>query len=47
MRWPLDHNTRGGVMSAQAVGTTWDYKTVVLTGGYMGRHSDELRRARL
>jgi hypothetical protein len=33
-------------MSAQAVGTTWDYKTVVLTGGYMGRHSDELRRAR-
>jgi hypothetical protein len=34
-------------MSAQAVGTTWDYKTVVLTGGYMGRHSDELRRARL
>ena len=22
----------------------WDYKTVVLTGGFMGRHSDELRR---
>jgi len=22
----------------------WDYKAVVLTGGFMGRHSDELRR---
>ncbi len=22
----------------------WDYKTVVLTGGFMGRHKDELRR---
>jgi hypothetical protein len=25
----------------------WDYKTVVLTGGSMGRHSEELRRADL
>ncbi len=25
----------------------WDYKTVVLTGGFMGRHSDELRRDQL
>ncbi len=24
--------------------TTWDYKTIVLTGGFMGRHSDELKR---
>lgn len=24
--------------------TTWDYKTVVLTGGFMGRHKDELDR---
>ena len=24
--------------------TRWDYKTVVLTGGFMGRHKDELRR---
>ena len=23
----------------------WDYKTVVLTGGFMGRHKDELDRA--
>jgi hypothetical protein len=22
----------------------WDYKTVVLTGGFMGRHKDELKR---
>jgi integrase len=22
----------------------WDYKTVVLTGGFMGRHKEELRR---
>lgn len=34
-------------MSAQAVETKWDYKTVVLTGGFMGRHSDELRREHL
>lgn len=25
--------------------TRWDYKTVVLTGGFMGRHKDELDRA--
>jgi hypothetical protein len=25
----------------------WDYKTVVLTGGFMGRHKDELKRADL
>jgi hypothetical protein len=25
----------------------WDYKTVVLTGGFMGRHRDELRRDQL
>lgn len=25
----------------------WDYKTVVLTGGFMGRHKDELRRDHL
>ena len=25
----------------------WDYKTIVLTGGFMGRHKDELRRADL
>ena len=24
--------------------TRWDYKTVVLTGGFMGRHKDELDR---
>lgn len=24
--------------------TLWDYKTVVLSGGFMGRHSDELHR---
>ena len=24
--------------------TTWDYRTIVLTGGFMGRHQDELRR---
>jgi hypothetical protein len=24
--------------------TKWDYKTVVLTGGFMGRQKDELRR---
>ncbi len=24
--------------------TRWDYKTVVLTGGFMGRHKEELRR---
>jgi hypothetical protein len=23
----------------------WDYKAVVLTGGFMGRHNEELRRA--
>lgn len=27
--------------------TTWDYKTVVLTGGFMGRKSEELDRPRL
>ena len=27
--------------------TKWDYKTVVLTGGFMGRHSHELRRDHL
>jgi hypothetical protein len=25
----------------------WDYKTVVLTGGFMGRHKEELKRADL
>jgi hypothetical protein len=25
----------------------WDYKTIVLTGGSMGRHKDELNRADL
>jgi Domain of unknown function (DUF4177) len=25
----------------------WDYKTVVLTGGFMGRHKEELRREQL
>ena len=34
-------------MSAVATATQWDYKTVVLTGGFMGRHSDELRRDQL
>jgi hypothetical protein len=24
--------------------TKWDYKTVVLTGGFMGRHKEELKR---
>ena len=24
--------------------TNWDYKTIVLTGGFMGRHNEELRR---
>ncbi len=24
--------------------TQWDYKTVVLTGGFMGRHKEELNR---
>jgi hypothetical protein len=23
----------------------WDYKTIVLTGGFMGRHKEELNRA--
>ena len=23
---------------------TWDYKTIVLTGGFMGRHKEELNR---
>jgi hypothetical protein len=27
--------------------TKWDYKTVVLTGGFMGRHKDELKREAL
>jgi hypothetical protein len=27
--------------------TKWDYKTVVLTGGFMGRHKDELKRTDL
>jgi hypothetical protein len=27
--------------------TQWDYKTVVLTGGFMGRHKEELKRADL
>ena len=27
--------------------TRWDYKTVVLTGGFMGRHKDELKRSDL
>jgi hypothetical protein len=22
----------------------WDYKTIVLTGGFMGRHKEELKR---
>lgn len=30
-----------------ATGVRWDYKTVVLTGGFMGRHKDELRRDQL
>jgi Domain of unknown function (DUF4177) len=25
----------------------WDYKTVVLTGGFMGRHKEELNRTAL
>jgi Domain of unknown function (DUF4177) len=25
----------------------WDYKTIVLTGGFMGRHKEELKRADL
>jgi len=25
----------------------WDYKTIVLTGGYMGRHKEELNRPAL
>jgi len=25
----------------------WDYKTIVLTGGFMGRHKEELNRADL
>ena len=25
----------------------WDYKTIVLTGGFMGRHKEELRRDHL
>lgn len=25
----------------------WDYKTAVLTGGFMGRHKEELKRADL
>ena len=24
--------------------TKWDYKTVVMTGGFMGRRKNELRR---
>ena len=31
-------------MSIVETTTQWDYKTVVLTGGFMGRHSDELVR---
>ena len=27
--------------------TKWDYKTVVMTGGFMGRHKNELRRDHL
>ena len=27
--------------------TKWDYKTVVLTGGFMGRHKEELNREAL
>jgi hypothetical protein len=27
--------------------TQWDYKTIVLTGGFMGRHKEELNRADL
>ncbi len=25
----------------------WDYKTIVLTGGFMGRHKEELNRPAL
>lgn len=34
-------------MSEVATTTHWDYKTVVLTGGFMGHHQDELVRADL
>jgi len=27
--------------------TKWDYKTIVLTGGFMGRHREELKRSDL
>lgn len=34
-------------MSEVASQTRWDYKTIVLTGGFMGRKSDELERDKL
>ena len=34
-------------MSTTATMTRWDYKTVVLTGGFMGHKKDELDRPRL
>ena len=34
-------------MSEAATQTRWDYKTIVLTGGFMGRKSEELDRPKL
>jgi hypothetical protein len=34
----------GELTSVSGRHVRWDYKTVVLTGGFMGRHKDELRR---
>lgn len=32
-------------MTELATQTRWDYKTVVLTGGFLGRHKEELCRS--
>ena len=34
-------------MAAITAGATYEYKTTVLTGGFMGRHKEELRRSDL
>ena len=34
-------------MSTTATQTRWEYRTVVQTGGFMGRKSEELDRAKL
>ena len=34
-------------MGAMTAGVTYEYKTAVLTGGFLGRHKEELKRSDL